>query len=155
VVDYARVANGAAVKEGGKKYDISTVAKLKDALLEAKTIGHSNAGTGPFNTRMFQKMGIYDQIKDKVRITMGGKLVAQALIDGDFEFGIQQTNVIQPFPGTIYLGPLPDELLEYATSSVGLLAVSKHPEEAKAFMKYMADPANAGLLRKGAMFPLS
>ena len=155
VVDYARVANGAAVKEGGKKYDISTVAKLKDALLEAKTIGHSNAGTGPFNTRMFQKMGIYDQIKDKIRITMGGKLVAQALIDGDFEFGIQQTNVIQPFPGTIYLGPLPDELLEYATSSVGLLAVSKHPEEAKAFMKYMADPANAGLLRKGAMFPLS
>jgi len=155
VVEYGLVGNGAAVKEGAPKYDISTPEKFKQALLEAKSIGHTAAGTGPFNTRMFQKMGIYDQIKDKVRITMGGKLVAQALIDGDFEFGIQQTNVIQPFPGTIYLGPLPDELLEYATSSVGLLAVSKHPEEAKAFMKYMADPANAGLQRKGAMFPLS
>jgi len=154
VVEYGLVGNGAAVKEGAPKYDISTPEKFKQALLEAKSIGHTAAGTGPFNTRMFQKMGIYDQIKDKVKI-INGKLVAQAVLDGDVEFGIQQTNVIQPMKGTVYLGPLPDELMEYGKVGVGLLAVSTHKDEARAFMKYMADPANGALLRKGAMYPLA
>jgi molybdate transport system substrate-binding protein len=154
VVDYGRVGNGVAVKEGAKKYDISTPSALKQTLLEVKSIGHTNAGTGPFNTRMFQKLGVYDQIKDKIKIVTG-KLVAQAVLDGDVELGIQQTNVIQPLAGTVYLGPLPAELMEYGKVSVGLLAVSKHPDEARAFMKFMADPANAGLLRKGFMEPVA
>jgi molybdate transport system substrate-binding protein len=154
VVEYGRVGNGVAVKEGARKYDISTPEKFKQALLEAKSIGHTNAGTGPFNTRMFQKMGIYDQIKDKVKIVTG-KLVSQAVLDGDVELGIQQTNVIQPMKGTVYLGPLPDELMEYGKVGVGLLAVSMHKDEARAFMKYMADPANAALLHKGAMYPIA
>jgi hypothetical protein len=33
---------------------------------------------------------------------------------------------------------------------IGLLTVSKQPEVAKAFIKFMADPANAALVRKGA-----
>ena len=154
VVEYGRVGNGVAVKEGARKFDISTPAAFKQALLDAKSIGHTAAGTGPFNTRMFQKLGIYDQIKDKIKI-INGKLVAAAVNDGDVELGIQQTNVIQPYKGTVYLGPLPAELMEYGKVAVGLLAVSKQPEVAKAFMKYMADPANAALLRKGAMEPLA
>ena len=154
VVEYGLVGNGVAVKEGARKFDISTPEKFKQALLEAKSIGHTAAGTGPFNTQMFQKLGIYDQIKDKIKI-VDGKLVAQAVLDGDVELGIQQTNVIQPMKGTVYLGPLPDELMEYGKVGVGLLAVSEHKDEARAFMKYMADPANGELLRKGAMYPLA
>jgi molybdate transport system substrate-binding protein len=154
VTEYGRVGNGVAVKEGGRKFDISTPAALKQALLDAKSIGHTNAGTGPFNTRMFQKLGIYDQIKDRVKIVTG-KLVSQAVLDGDVELGIQQTNVIQPLAGTVYLGPLPAELMEYGKVGVGLLAVSTHKDEARAFMKYMADPANAALIRKGFMEPVA
>jgi molybdate transport system substrate-binding protein len=153
VVEYARVGNGVAVKEGARKFDIGTPAAFKQAMLDAKSIGHTNAGTGPFNTRLFQKLGIYDQIKDKVKI-ISGKLVAAAVNDGDVEVGIQQTNVIQPYKGTVYLGPLPAELMEYGKMGVGLLAVSTHPAEARAFMKFMADPANGALLRKGFMEPL-
>jgi molybdate transport system substrate-binding protein len=153
VTEYGRVGNGVAVKDGARKFDISTPAAFKQAMLDAKTIGHTNAGTGPFNTRMFQKLGIYDQIKDKVKIVTG-KLVSQAVFDGDVEVGIQQTNVIQPLAGTVYLGPLPADLMEYGPVAVGLLAVSKEPEVAKAFIKYMADPANGALLRKGYMEPL-
>ncbi len=75
--------------------------------------------------------------------------------DGDVEVGIQQTNVIQPYAGTDYLGPLPAELMEYGRVGVGLLTVSKQPEVAAAFIKFMADPANAPLLRKAAMEPLA
>jgi molybdate transport system substrate-binding protein len=80
-----------------------------------------------------------------------GRPVAAAVADGTIEIGIQQTNVIQPFAGTIYLGPLPKELMEYGRFGVGLLTVSKEPEVAKAFIKFMTAPENAGLVRKSAM----
>jgi molybdate transport system substrate-binding protein len=159
VVPYARVGNGVAVKTGTAKPDISTPEAFKTAMLNAKSIGHSNAGTGPFNTRLFQKLGIYDQIKDRIKIVQGRPGVAQsvaaALADGEIEIGIQQTNVIQPYPGTDYLGPLPDALMEYAPMGVGLLTASTHPDEARAFIKFMADPANAAILRKGSMYPVA
>ncbi len=152
VVEFARVGNGVAVKEGAPRPDISTPEAFKRAMLEAKSIGHTNAGTGPFNTRLFQRLGIYDQIKDKIKIIQG-RLVAAAVADGEVEIGIQQTNVIQPYRGTAYLGPLPRELMEYGAMGVGLLAASKHPDEARAFIKFMVDPANADLLKKAAMEP--
>jgi molybdate transport system substrate-binding protein len=150
VVEYARVGNGVAVKAGAAKPDISTPEAFRRAMLDAKSIGHTNAGTGPFNTRLFQKLGIYDEIKDKIKIIQG-RLVAEAVAASDVEIGIQQTNVIQPVAGTEYLGPLPPELMEYGRVGVGLLTASKQPEVASAFIKFMADLANAGLLRKGDM----
>ena len=143
VVEYARVGNGVAIKTGTPKPDISTPEAFKQAMLNAKSIGHTNAGTGPFNTRLFQKLGIYDQIKDKIKIVEGR--VAEAVAKGDIEIGIQQTNVIQPWPGADYVGPLPAELMEYGKVGVGLLTGSKQPEAAKAFIAFMADPANAPL----------
>ena len=151
-VEFARAGNGVAVKEGMLKRDISTPEAFKQAMLNSASIGHTNAGTGPFNTRMFQKLGIYDLVKGKVKI-IEGRPVAAAVADGTVAIGIQQTNVIQPFPGTVYLGPLPKELMEYGRFGAGLLTVSKEPEVAKAFVKFMAAPENAALVRKSAMEP--
>jgi molybdate transport system substrate-binding protein len=150
VVEFARAGNGVAVKAGSLKRDISTPEAFKLAMLNSATIGHTNAGTGPFNTKLFQKLGIYDVVKGKVKI-IGGRPVAAAVADGTVEIGIQQTNVIQPFAGTEYLGPLPKELMEYGRFGVGLLTVAKDPEVAKAFVKFMAAPENAALIRKSAM----
>ena len=152
VVEYARVGNGVAVKTGAPKPDISTPEAFKQAMLNAKSIGHTNAGTGPFNTRLFQKLGIYDQIKDKIKIIQG-KPVAVAVADGEVEIGLQQTNVIQPVAGSDYVGPLPPDLIEYGRFGVGVRNVSKQPELAQALIKFMADPANAALVRKSGMEP--
>jgi molybdate transport system substrate-binding protein len=150
VVEFARAGNGVAVKAGSLKRDISTAEAFKQAMLNSASIGHTNAGTGPFNTRLFQKLGIYDMVKGKVKIIMG-RPVAAAVADGTVEIGIQQTNVIQPFAGTEYLGPLPKELMEYGRFGVGLLAIAKEAETAKAFIKFMAAPESAPLIRKSAM----
>ena len=91
-------------------------------------------------------------MKSKVKI-IEGRPVAAAVAAGDVEIGIQQTNVIQPYPGSEYLGPLPAELMEYGRVGAGVLSASKQPEVAAAFIKFMADPANAPLLRKAAMEP--
>ena len=152
VVEFARAGNGVAVKEGARKWDISTSEGFKRAMLEANSVMHSSAGTGPFSTRMFQKMGIYDQIKDKIKIVQG-KPVAVAVADGEVEIGLQQTNVIQPYAGTTYLGPLPADLMEYGRFGAAVMTVSKNKDGAQALIKFMTDPANAALVRKSAMEP--
>jgi molybdate transport system substrate-binding protein len=149
-VEYARAGNGVAVKAGAPRPDISTVEGFKQAMLNAKSIGHSSRGTGPFNTRLFQRLGIYDQIKGKIKI-IEGRPVAKAVAAGDVEIGIQQTNVIQPVEGTQYLGPLPAELMEYGRFSLGVLTVSKNKDAAKAFIKFATSPEAAPLIRKSAM----
>jgi molybdate transport system substrate-binding protein len=150
--EYARAGNGVAVKAGAPKPDIGTVEAFKRAMLAAKSIGHSSAGTGLYNTRLFQRLGIYDQIKDKIKI-IEGRPVAVAVAAGDVEIGIQQTNVIQPVPGTDYVGPLPAELMEYGRFSLGVLTVSKEQELARAFIAFATSPAAAPLVRKSAMEP--
>jgi molybdate transport system substrate-binding protein len=150
VIEFARAGNGVTVKAGSLKRDISTPEGFKQAMLNSASIGHTNAGTGPFNTKLFQKLGIYDMVKGKVKIIVG-RPVAAAVADGTVEIGIQQTNVIQPFAGTEYLGPLPKELMEYGRFGAGVLAVAKEAETAKAFIKFMAAPENAPLIRKSAM----
>lgn len=151
-VEYARAGNGVAVKAGAPKPDISTPEAFKQAMLNAKSIGHSNNGTGPFNTTLFKRLGIYEQIKDKIKI-IDGRPVAQAVAAGDVEIGIQQTNVIQPVPGSDYVGPLPPGLIEYGRFGIGVLTISKQPERARAFIAFAASPAAAPLLRKSAMEP--
>jgi molybdate transport system substrate-binding protein len=152
VVEFARAGNGVAVKAGAPIPDIGTAEGFKRAMLNAKSIGHTNAGAGPYNTRLFQKLGIYDQIKDKIKI-ITGKLVAVAVADGDVEIGIQQTNVIQPVDGTTYVGPLPPELIEYGHFGVAVRNVSKNEALARDLIKFMTSPEAAALLRKGAMEP--
>ena len=100
VVEYARVGNGVAVKAGAPKPDISTPEAFKAA---CSTPSRSDiAVRGPaLQHHSIPTLGIYDQIKDKIKIVQGRPNVAQsvatAVPDGEVEIGIQQTNVIQPF----------------------------------------------------------
>ena len=78
----------------------------------------------------------------------GGGPVTDYLARGDFELGIQQTNIMVGVPGTDYVGPVPGFLNEPCPSSVALLAVSKAPEAARRMIDFMISPEAAPLLRK-------
>ena len=93
-----------------------------------------------------------EQIKDKIRLSEG-RPVASYVASGEVEIGIQQTNVIQPFEGTVYLGPLPPELMEYGRFGAAVMTVSKNRDGAQALIRFMTDPANHALIRKSAMEP--
>ena len=151
-VQFARAGVGVAIKKGAPKPDIGTVEAFKQTMLKAKSIGYSKSGSGLIAERGLQQLGIFDQVKDKVRYFQGTP-VAVFVAKGEVEIGMQQSNAIVPVAGAEYAGPLPGDLQEYLYFSVGVLTISKQPDVARAFITFMASPDAAVHLRKSAMEP--
>ena len=150
--NFAQAGVGVAVKKGAPKPDISTVAAFKAAMLNAKSIGYSRGGSGIISAQVMEKLGIADQLKARTKF-IDGIPVAEIVAKGEVEIGLQQINVILPVKGADYIGPLPKELQETVKFSAAVLPGSKQPEVARAFLKFIASPEAAPLLRKSGMEP--
>ena len=151
-VDFAKAGVGVAVKAGAPKPDIGTTEAFKRAMLNAKSIGYSQGGSGLIAAKVMEKLGIAAQLKERTKF-INGIPVAEAVAKGEVELGLQQINVILPVPGSDYIGPLPPELQDYVLFSAGVLVVSQHADVAKAFAKFASAPENAALIRKSSMEP--
>lgn len=151
-VDFARAGVGVSVKAGAPKPDIGSVDAFKRAMLNAKSIGYSNGGSGGIAAKVMETLGIAAQLKDRTKF-VNGRPVAEAVANGEVEIGIQQINVLVPVAGADYVGPLPGELQDYVLFSLGVLAVSKERDVAKAFQAFASAPDAAPLLRKSHMEP--
>ena len=150
--NFAQAGVGVAVKRGARRPDISTVKAFKAAMLNAKSIGYSQGGSGIISANVMEKLGIADQLKAKTKF-IDGIPVAEVVAKGEVEIGLQQINVIIPVKGADYIGPLPNELQETVKFAAVVLAVSKQPEVARAFLRFIASAEAAPLLRKSTMEP--
>jgi molybdate transport system substrate-binding protein len=149
---FALAGLGVSVRAGAAKPDISTVEAYKAALLAAKSIGYSRGCSGTNAAEGIEKLGLTEQLKGKTVLTNGGPVV-EYLAKGDFEIGIQQTNIMVGAPGTDYVGAPPGFLNKPCPSSVALVAVSKEPDAARAMIRFMISPEAAPLLRKTYVEP--
>jgi len=152
VTPFVLAGLGLSVRAGVPKPDISTVEAYKATLLAARSIGYSRGCSGTNVAEGIARLGLTEQLKAKTILTSGGP-VADYLARGDFEVGIQQTNIMVGVPGTLYVGPLPGVLNKPCPSSVALLTTSKEPDAARAMIKFMASPEAAPLLRKTHVEP--
>src|SRR5262249_29621705 len=71
-VDLAKSGVGVGVPKGGPKPDISTTEALKNTLLAAKSIGYSTGPSGVYMVSLFERLGVSDQVKDKLKQTPTG-----------------------------------------------------------------------------------
>ena len=138
---------GLSVRAGAPKPDISTVEAYKATLLAARSIGYSRGCSGTNVAEGIARLGLAAQLKAKTVLTNGGP-VTDYLARGDFEIGIQQTNIMVGMPGTDYVGPLPGFLNKACPSSVALLTTSKEPAAAREMIAFMISREAAPLLRK-------
>ena len=140
---------GVSVRAGAPKPDIATAEAYAKALLAAKSIGYSRGCSGDNAAKGIAELGLTEQLKPKIVLTGGGTgPVTFFLARGDFELGIQQTNIMVGAPGTDFVGPVPGHLNLPCPNSVGVLTVSKERDAAQALIKFMISPAAAPLLRK-------
>lgn len=68
-VDVAKSGVGVGVKAGAPKPDISSTEALKKTLLAAKSIGYSTGPSGIYVIALFERLGLADQIKPKLKQT--------------------------------------------------------------------------------------
>ena len=156
VTPFVLAGLGVSVRAGAPKPDISTVEAYKAALIAAKSIGYSYGCSGTHVADGIEKLGLTEQLKAKtVRTGTGaaGGPVTDHLARGEFEIGIQQTNIMVGMPGTDYVGPVPGEINKPCQSNVALLTASKEPAAARAMIAFMISPAAAPLLRKTHVEP--
>jgi molybdate transport system substrate-binding protein len=149
VTPFTLAGLGVSVRAGAPKPDISTVEAYRAALLAAKRIGYSRGCSGQHVAEGIAQLGLTETLRDRVQLTGGGTgPVTFFLARGDFDLGIQQTNIMVGAPGTDYVGPVPGFLNKPCPNSVALLAVSKQPEFARAMIRFMVSPEAAPLLHK-------
>jgi molybdate transport system substrate-binding protein len=152
VAPFVSAGLGLAVKAGAPKPDISTPEAYKAALLAAKSIGYSRGCSGTNIGKGIEELGLTEQLKAKTVFTGNGP-VTDYLARGDFEIGIQQTNIMAGVPGVDFVGTLPGFLNKRCQSDVAVMTVSKEPDAARAMIRFMISPEAAPLLRKTLVEP--
>ena len=152
VTPFVLAGLGLSVRAGAPRPDISTVDAYKATLRAAKSIGYSRGCSGTNIAEGIAQLGLTEPLKARTIFTSGGP-VTDFLARGDFEIGIQQTNIMVGVPGTDYVGPLPGALNKPCASSVALLTASKEQDAARAMIRFMISPEAAPLLRKTYVEP--
>src|SRR6266478_1111431 len=152
-VDLAKSGVAVTVRAGAPKPDISTTEALKKTLLAAKSIGYSTGPSGNYVIGMFQRMGIADEIKGKLKQTPTGVFVGSIIASGEAEIGFQQVSELSHFAGVDYVGPLPADIQRFTTFSSGIIAGAKTADAAKALVKFITAPAAADAFKRRGMEP--
>jgi len=156
-IDAARTAIahsgiGVAIKKGALRPDISTKDAFTQALLKANSVGFTAGGaTGGYLKTLFEKLGIAEQLKPKLKLLQGG--VGEAVTNGEIEIGMTQISEILPHPGAELAGPLPSDLQSWTSFSAGTSVASKEADAAKAFIKALTGPDAQAVIKAKGMEP--
>lgn len=141
---------GLAVGIDEPRFDISTAAKFKEALLSAKSIIHADLNTGSPSAAHFLKvvaqLGIADEIKRKT--TVRGGVVAHAVASGECAMAVQQLAELMLVDGVHVLGPFPTELQKVMPLSAAIYAKSSKPQLAKILIDLLASPRTKLVIEK-------
>jgi molybdate transport system substrate-binding protein len=129
------------VRSGAPKPDISSVDALIKSVLAAKSVAYSEGASGTYLVGMFQKLGIYDQVKSKASIAKANEPVGEKVVRGEAEIGLHQFSELIPVKGIQIVGPLPAELQYITVFSGGVHSEAKEPDAAKSLIKFLTTPA--------------
>jgi molybdate transport system substrate-binding protein len=147
---------GMIVREGASVPEIATLDGFKKALLNAKSIVHSNPAATPSGAhlvKVWEQLGIADALKPKLAfrnaIDGGAGLVSK----GEAEIGLYPSSEVMAEKGIRLVGLIPPEVQLNTVYGAAVHAANPTPEPAMAFVKFLADPANAKHWKDGGFEP--
>jgi pimeloyl-ACP methyl ester carboxylesterase len=144
-----------AVKAGVKKPDISTEARFRQVLLDARSIAYSDSASGVYiSTELFKKLGIADQVAGKVTM-IPGTPVGEQVAAGAAEIGFQQMSELLPVPGITVVGPIPDSVQLVTTFSAGVATTARAPATARQLIAYLSSTSAHKVIRAAGLDPVA
>lgn len=106
-----RVVVAVAVRQGTPLPDLSSVAALHQALLDAPSIAYGDPARGATAGTHFAKvmaaMNLSEPLKGKITVLPFGVDVITGVAQGRYALGISQSSEIRQHAGITYAGPLP------------------------------------------------
>ena len=142
-----------AVRSGAPKPNISSVDALKQSILAAKSVGYSEGASGTYLVGMFQKLGIYDQVKSKASVAKANEPVGEKVARGEAEIGFHQLSELMPVKDIQIVGPLPAELQYITVFSGAIHREAKEPPAAEALIKFLMTPAAVERIKTNGLDP--
>ena len=145
--DLGRIGIGVVVREGAAAPDVSTVESFKTALMNAKSVAHTDptaGGTsGIYLVGVLERLGIADEVKKKAVLESGGKETAEAVAGGRAEIGVTFISEILAVKGAKLVAPLPAEIQDYTLYTSAIPKASTDPATARAFVSHLTSAAMA------------
>jgi molybdate transport system substrate-binding protein len=151
--DFAKSGIGVAVRAGLPLPEISSRDAVRTAVLAARSIAYSSGPSGNYVAELFKKMGIWDDIKDRVKQPPSGVQISELLARGDADLGFQQVSELLNAKGIAYLGPLPPDIQNFTVYAAGLHAAAPQPDAAKLLVKHLTMPSAGPILRTYGLEP--
>jgi molybdate transport system substrate-binding protein len=142
-----------AVRAGTPAPDIGSANALKRSVLAAKSVAYSGGASGTYVVTMFQKLGIYDEVRAKASVTKPNEPVGGKVARGEAEVGFHQLSELIPVKDIDIVGPLPPELQQITVFSGALHSAAKEPDAAAALIKFLTAPAAADSIKKHGLEP--
>ena len=143
-VPVGRVGAGVIVRSGASAPSVATVDGLKQALLAADSVVYNTASTGIYLDKLFDRLGILDQLKPKTTRYADGASVMEHVIKGkgnEIGFGaITEIRLYEP-KGLRLVGPLPADVQNYTSYEAALMSGAPAADAARAVLRQLAQPA--------------
>jgi molybdate transport system substrate-binding protein len=151
--DIMRSGIAIAVRAGADLPDISTESAVKQAVLAAPSISYSTGPSGVYLVGLFERWGIFTQIRPRIVQAPPGVPVGTLVARGDVALGFQQLSELMHLPGISVLGPMPPGIQSITTFSGAVATSSAQAAAARGLLAQMVAPEAAETIRRQGMEP--
>jgi molybdate transport system substrate-binding protein len=135
-----------AVPEGAPSPDVSTEAALRQAVLQAPSLGISTGPSGTYVEKLIRSWGLGDLLEQRRVKPPPGTPVGQLMAQGRVALGFQQRSEMIGLQGVKVLGTLPEPVSYTTMFSAGIpLAITAdhpHRREVELFLGFLTSEAS-------------
>ena len=163
-ISFGKVGAGITVRKQLSNPLVSSLDELKESLLKADSVVYNSASTGLYLEKLFEKIGIAEQLKPKTKRFANGDMVLTHIINGTGnEIGFGAIPEIKMYEakgqeqgqgqgqGLKYVGPLPKDVQNYTGYVAAVMRASKRVDLANELLLFITDKSNLPIFQEAGI----